>query len=146
MAPILQGGEAGGGLLERQARCGEGACACEPKAHSTHRAGERIRLEMSPLVEGGWCPEPTAGTLAAPVATGTISVSLEEALLADLDAHSANRSAAVREAISLWLQNRRVAALQQAYADLSKLQAGDLNEAHRDALTMGAAALNQLDG
>jgi Arc/MetJ-type ribon-helix-helix transcriptional regulator len=84
--------------------------------------------------------------LARMMATRSISVSLEEALLADLDAHSANRSAAVSEAISLWLRHRRLAALQQAYADLSRLQGGDLNQAHSDAMEMGAAALGELNG
>ncbi|MCT0213675.1 MULTISPECIES: ribbon-helix-helix domain-containing protein [unclassified Synechococcus] len=80
------------------------------------------------------------------MATRSISVSLEEGLLADLDANSANRSAAVSEAISLWLHHRQLVALQLAYTGLAQLQGGDLNEAGRDTVIMGAEALERLDG
>jgi len=79
------------------------------------------------------------------MATRSISLSLEEALLADLDAHSTNRSAAVSEAISQWLRHRQVAQLQQAYADLNQLQGGDLEEATVGGGAMGAEALERLN-
>ena len=86
------------------------------------------------------------GILAIAMATRSISVSLEEGLLADLDAHSANRSAAVSEAISLWLQQRQLEALQLAYTGLAQLHGGDLKDAARDTVTMGAEAMERLDG
>ncbi len=79
------------------------------------------------------------------MATRSISLSLDETLLADLDAHSTNRSAAVSEAIRRWLRHRQVAQLQQAYADLNQLQGGDLEEATVDGGAMGAEALEQLN-
>ena len=69
--------------------------------------------------------ESIPGILAIAMARRSISVSLEEGLLADLDAHSANRSAAVSEAISLSLQQRQLVALQLAYTGLAQLHGGD---------------------
>jgi len=67
----------------------------------------------------------------------SISISLYEGLLAQLDAQGPNRSALVSEALSQWLTQRRINALQNAYADLAKLEGGDLGAAGDDAITMG---------
>ena len=75
------------------------------------------------------------------LANRSISISLEEGLLAQLDAQGSNRSALVSEALSQWLARRRIDALNMAYAHLASLEAGDLAEAGEDAVAMGLAAL-----
>jgi metal-responsive CopG/Arc/MetJ family transcriptional regulator len=55
------------------------------------------------------------------MANRSISISLDETLLADLDAQGGNRSALVGEALAFWLEQRRLAALHEAYADLARL-------------------------
>jgi hypothetical protein len=74
------------------------------------------------------------------VANRSISISLEEGLLAQLDAQGSNRSALVSEALLQWLV-RRIDALNTAYAHLASLEAGDLAEAGEAAVAMGLAAL-----
>lgn len=90
------------------------------------------------------------------MATRSVSISLEEGLLHQLDQELArgstagrqqrNRSAALSEALELWLQRQRLAALQQAYTDLAALEGGDLEAAGADAADMGAGALLRRDG
>jgi hypothetical protein len=75
------------------------------------------------------------------LANRSISISLEEGLLAQLDAQGSNRSALVSEALSQWLARRRIDALNTAYAHLASLEAGDLAEAGEAAVAMGLAAL-----
>ncbi len=60
------------------------------------------------------------------VASRSISISLEEGLLAQLDAQGSNRSALVSEALAEWLARRHIAALNAAYAHLASLEGGDL--------------------
>ncbi len=79
------------------------------------------------------------------MATRSISLSLDETLLAELDAHSTNRSVAVSDSIRQGLRHRQVAQLQQAYADLNQLQGGDLEEATVEGGAMGAEALERLN-
>jgi hypothetical protein len=79
--------------------------------------------------------------MAGIMATRLISLSIEERLLAALDAEGGNRSAAVNEAIELWLSLRRVRALEEAYSHLASLKDGDLGAAGDDAVAMGAATL-----
>ena len=74
------------------------------------------------------------------VANRSISISLEEGLLAQLDAQCSNRSALVSEALLQWLARRRIDALNTAYAHLASLEAGDLAEAGEAAVAMGLAA------
>ena len=50
------------------------------------------------------------------MANRSISISLEEGLLAQLDAQGSNRSALVSEALVQWLARRRIDALNAAYA------------------------------
>jgi hypothetical protein len=77
----------------------------------------------------------------------SISISLDERLLTQLDAQGPNRSALVSEALTQWLTQRSVDALHIAYADLAKLDSGDLNAAGEDAVTMAFEVLAQgLDG
>ena len=77
----------------------------------------------------------------------SISISLDERLLTQLDAQGPNRSALVSEALTQWLTQRRVDALHIAYADLAKLEGGDLNAAGEAAITMAFEVLAQgLDG
>ena len=75
------------------------------------------------------------------VANRSISISLEEGLLAQLDAQGSNRSALVSEALLHWLARRRIDALNTAYAHLASLEAGDLAEAGEAAVALGLAAL-----
>ena len=75
------------------------------------------------------------------LANRSISISLEEGLLAQLDAQGSNRSALVSEALSQWLARRRIDALNTAYVHLASLEAGDLAEASDAAVAMGLAAL-----
>ena len=75
------------------------------------------------------------------VANRSISISLEEELLAQLDAQGSNRSALVSQALSEWLAGRRIDALNTAYAHLASLQDGDLAAAGEAAVAMGLAAL-----
>ena len=50
-------------------------------------------------------------------------------------------------ALTQWLTQRRIDALQSAYADLAKLEGGDLNAAGEDAITMAFEVLaHGLDG
>jgi Arc/MetJ-type ribon-helix-helix transcriptional regulator len=83
--------------------------------------------------------------MAGIMATRSISLSIEESLLAALDAQGGNRSAAVNEAIELWLSLRRIQALEAAYDHLASLEEGDLGAAATDAVGMGAEALGWLD-
>ena len=77
----------------------------------------------------------------------SISISLDERLLTQLDAQGPNRSALVSEALTQWLAQRGVDALHIAYADLAKVDGGDLNAAGEDAITMAFEVLAQgLDG
>ena len=75
------------------------------------------------------------------VANRSISISLEEELLAQLDAQGSNRSALVSQALSEWLARRRIDALNTAYAHLASLQDGDLAAAGDAAVAMGEQAL-----
>lgn len=75
------------------------------------------------------------------MANRSISVSLDEGLLAELDALGANRSALVSEALSDWLARRRMAALNSAYAHLASLEAADLQAAAEAAVVMGLEAM-----
>jgi hypothetical protein len=75
------------------------------------------------------------------VANRSISISLEEELLAELDAQGSNRSALVSQALSEWLARRRIDALNTAYAHLASLQDGDLAAAGDAAAAMGEQAL-----
>lgn len=76
------------------------------------------------------------------LANRSISVSLDEQLLAELDAQGANRSALVSEALQMWLAGRRLDALNQAYADLAQLEGGDLASGGDDAAAMALAAFS----
>jgi hypothetical protein len=69
------------------------------------------------------------------VANRSISISLEEGLLAQLDAQGSNRSALVSDALLQWLARRRIDAFNMAYAHLASFDAGDA------AVAMGLAAL-----
>jgi len=80
------------------------------------------------------------------MATRSISVSLDEELLAALDAQGGNRSASVTEAIQLWLLRRELERLQEAYGQLAQIQGGDLDHAMADEAAMGTAVLQGLDG
>lgn len=81
------------------------------------------------------------------LANRSISVSLEEGLLAQLDAFGANRSALVSEALREWMARRRIESLDAAYAHLATLEAGDLGAAGEDAVAMGLQALaGEADG
>jgi post-segregation antitoxin (ccd killing protein) len=75
------------------------------------------------------------------VANRSISISLEEELLAQLDAQGSNRSALVSQALSEWLARRRIDALNTAYAHLASLEGGDLAAAGDAAVAMGEQAL-----
>ncbi len=75
------------------------------------------------------------------MANRSISISLEESLLAELDAQGANRSALVSEALTDWLARRRVAALNSAYAHLASLEDADLTLAADAAVAMGQEAM-----
>jgi post-segregation antitoxin (ccd killing protein) len=75
------------------------------------------------------------------VANRSISISLEEELLAQLDAQGSNRSALVSQALSEWLARPRIDALNTAYAHLASLQDGDLAAAGDAAAAMGEQAL-----
>jgi Arc/MetJ-type ribon-helix-helix transcriptional regulator len=85
--------------------------------------------------------------------TRSISISLEEAQLRQLDEelHRAcgpdrrNRSSALSEALELWLKQRRIEALQQAYQQLGQLDGGDIAAAAAAATAMGSASLRQQD-
>lgn len=89
------------------------------------------------------------------MSTRSISISLEAGLLEALDgelsrtgvSRQPNRSAAVAEALELWLQHRRLAALEGAYAALEVLNGGgDLEAAGEAAAAMGEASLEGLHG
>ena len=80
------------------------------------------------------------------MATRSISGSLDEELLAALDAQGGNRSASVTEAIQLWLRRRDLERLQEAYGQLAQIQGGDLDHAIADGAAMGTAVLQGLDG
>ena len=82
-----------------------------------------------------------AGISGKALANRSISISLDGQLLAQLDAQGANRSALVSEALQQWLARRRLEVLDRAYADLARLEAGDLAAAGDDAITMGVEAL-----
>ena len=75
------------------------------------------------------------------MANCSISISLDEALLAQLDAQGSNRSALVSEALTAWLAQRRIEALNNAYAHLATLDAGDLHDAGQAAVAMAQQAL-----
>ena len=78
------------------------------------------------------------------MANRSISVSVDEALLAELDAEGGNRSALVGEALTFWLAHRRLAVLNAAYADLARLEGegGDLADAAEAAAAMALAAID----
>jgi len=75
------------------------------------------------------------------LANRSISISLEEGLLAQLDAQGPNRSALVSEALVQWLARRRIDALNEAYAHLASLTSDDLADAGDAAVAMGLSAL-----
>ncbi|MFM9110063.1 MAG: hypothetical protein ACKOPN_05625 [Prochlorococcaceae cyanobacterium] len=75
------------------------------------------------------------------MANRSISISLEEGLLAQLDAQGSNRSALVSEALVQWLARRRIDALNEAYAHLASLTSVDLADAGDAAVAMGLSAL-----
>jgi Arc/MetJ-type ribon-helix-helix transcriptional regulator len=87
------------------------------------------------------------------MATRSISVSLEEAQLQQLDEElnracgpdRRNRSSALSEALELWLKQRRLEALQQAYHQLGRLEGGDAAAAAAAATAMGSASLGRLN-
>lgn len=79
------------------------------------------------------------GIVAEIIAHRSISVSLDDGLLAELDAEGGNRSTLVGEAIAFWLAHRRLAALNKAYADLAQLEGGDLAAAGVAASAMALA-------
>lgn len=87
------------------------------------------------------------------MATRSISISLEEGQLHQLDeelertsgALRRNRSSVLSEALELWLKSRRVEALQQAYRQLQHLEDGDAAAASIAATAMGSASLSHLD-
>ena len=66
----------------------------------------------------------------------SISISLDESLLAQLDTQGPNRSALVSAALTDWLAHRRIDALNAAYADLATLDDGDPGAAGDDAAAM----------
>jgi metal-responsive CopG/Arc/MetJ family transcriptional regulator len=70
----------------------------------------------------------------------SISISLDESLLAQLDAQGPNRSALVSEAVTDWLARRRIDALNAAYADLAALDEDDLADAGNAAVAMACEA------
>ena len=81
------------------------------------------------------------------LANRSISISLEEGLLAQLDAQGSNRSALVSEALVQWLARRRIDALNGAYAHLASLESGDLAEAGDASVAMGLSAVaTEADG
>jgi len=88
------------------------------------------------------------------MAKQSISISLESGLLEALDgelrlsgAHGQqNRSAAVSEALELWMEHRRLEALRMAYRQLGNLEGGDLEAAAAEAEAMGRSAIESLDG
>ncbi|MFM7548673.1 MAG: hypothetical protein ACKO8I_07320 [Cyanobacteriota bacterium] len=75
------------------------------------------------------------------MANPSISISLEEGLLAQLDGQGSNRSALVSEALVQWLARSRIDALNAAYAHLASSDSGDLADAGDAAVAMGLAAL-----
>lgn len=75
------------------------------------------------------------------MANRSISISLDDQLLARLDAQGSNRSALVSEALTLWLAQRQIQDLEQAYAHLAQLEEGDVGAAGHDAAAMAEAAL-----
>jgi len=87
------------------------------------------------------------------MATRSISISLEEAQLRQLDEElnrscgqdRRNRSSALSEALELWLKQRRIGALQQAYHQLGQMEGGDAAAAAGEATAMGSASLGHLD-
>jgi post-segregation antitoxin (ccd killing protein) len=85
-------------------------------------------------------PGITNRILGKTLANRSISVSLDEQLLEQLDAQGANRSALVSEALTMWLARRHVEALNQAYADLACLDSGDLAAAGDAAVSMAQEA------
>lgn len=81
------------------------------------------------------------------LANRSISVSLAEGPLAQLDALGPNCSALVSEALREWMARRRIESLDAAYAHLATLEAGDLGDAGEDAVAMGLQALaGEADG
>jgi hypothetical protein len=80
------------------------------------------------------------------MATRSISVSLDEELLAALDAQGGNCSASVTEANHFWLRRRGLERLQDAYGQLAQIQGGDLDHAMADGAAMGSAVLQGLAG
>jgi metal-responsive CopG/Arc/MetJ family transcriptional regulator len=88
------------------------------------------------------------------MATRSISVSLEERLLRELDQElgrsgptlNRNRSAALTEAVELWLKQRRLHHLNQSYAELAQLEGGDLEAAKQCATAIGTTSLATLHG
>ncbi|MFM9103510.1 MAG: hypothetical protein ACKOPS_20130 [Cyanobium sp.] len=83
----------------------------------------------------------TSKVSVSPLACRSISISLEEGLLAQLDALGSNRSVLVSEALVQWLARRRIDALNAAYAHLASLNSGDLAAAGDAAVAMGLPAL-----
>ena len=87
------------------------------------------------------------------MATRSISISLDAELIKALERElesplstDRNRSAAMAEALELWLKQRQFAALQRAYAQLACLEAGDLEAASTAAAAMGQQSLESAHG
>lgn len=77
----------------------------------------------------------------------SISISLEDGLLAQLDALGSNRSALVSEAPETGMARRRIEALDAAYAHLAMLELGNLGTDGDVAVAMGLLALaGEADG
>jgi hypothetical protein len=127
-----------------------GPVACSPRTAEQARKGTLLawlkRLDHG-LRKGGlhqlWIGSPKMPNRIPinSVANRSISISLEEELLAQLDAQGSNRSALVSQALSEWLARRRIDALTTAYAHLASLQDGDLAAAGDAAVAMGEQAL-----
>jgi hypothetical protein len=83
----------------------------------------------------------------SPLANRSISISLEEGLLAQLDAQGANHCTRASLTRADRLARRRIDALNAAYAHLASLDSGDLADAGDAAVAMGLSALtSESDG
>lgn len=87
------------------------------------------------------------------MATRSISISLDAELIQALDhelnqatSSERNRSAAMSEALELWLQKRKLLALQHAYTQLASLEGGDYEAASTAAAAMGQQSLATTNG
>jgi hypothetical protein len=106
-----------------------------PEATALARPRTRLRNETGDTIRI------TGKFPVSPLANRSISISLEEGLLAQLDAQGSNRSALVSEALVQWLARRSIDALNEAYAHLASLTSVDLADAGDAAVAMGLSAL-----